>query len=450
AGLDRLFPDSASEVLQREAARMAVHSRFCVLSGGPGTGKTSTVGRILALLIEQARAGQREPLRIQLAAPTGKAAAHLSFSLEQSLVGLEVDEDVRAAIPRTAATLHRCLGAAGSEGRRFRYGAAQLLPLDVMLVDEASMVDLALMTQLVEAVPARARLILLGDRDQLASVEAGAVLGDITRPGPAGDTAPSIVHLTHNYRFASDSGVGRLTRAVNEGDFEAAMAVLEDPSHPEVRWIEPGAEEFRVALSGWVAEGYAPFLSESDPAARLRAFDHFRVLSVHRHGRFGVESLNAMIESQLATEAGFDTRVPFYAGRPLGVTRNDYELELYNGDVGVVTESPNKAGGGGRALFLSADGRPRSVSTLRLGSAETVFAMSVHKSQGSEFDEVVVVLPHEDSALVTRELLYTAVSRARERVTLFAPRDVLRAAIGRRVERASGLAEALWGPEAAR
>ncbi len=446
AGLSRLFPDSGPEDLQYRGARAAIGSRFCVLSGGPGTGKTSTVGRILVLIVEQARARGLEPPRIQLAAPTGKAAAHLSFSLQRTLSELEVEDAVRNAIPSAAATLHRSLGVMGGVGSRFRHGADSLLPLDVMLVDEASMVDLAMMTRLVEAVPKEARLILLGDRDQLASVEAGAVLGDIARPSSPRDSADAIVQLTHSYRFSAESGVGRLTRAVNAGEVEDALGVLEDAEVPEVNWLELGGDDhLPTHLASLVRDGFSSFVEASRPEAKLEAFDRFRVLTALRHGPLGVEALNSMIEHELFAQMGFDPKEPFYEGRPLGMTRNDYELELYNGDVGLVVNSPRDGRGGGRALFRSPEGDSRLISTLRLESAETVFAMSIHKSQGSEFNEVVVVLPDEEAGLLTRELIYTAVSRAREKVTLLARREVLQAAIGRRIERASGLSDALWG-----
>ena len=446
AGLSRLFPDSAADDLQREAARTAVRSRFCVLSGGPGTGKTSTVGRILILLIEQARAQGREDPRIQLAAPTGKAAAHLSVSLERSLSTLDVSDDIRAAIPKSAATLHRCLGASSQVGRPFRHGLDRPLPADVILVDEASMVDLALMTQLVEATPPHAHLILLGDRDQLASVEAGAVLGDIARPAREEQAGSPVVLLKHSYRFEAESGVGQLTQAINAGDVEQTLSILDDSAYPDVTLLEPdSAAQGQAALVARMADGYAPFLEESDPAACLAAFDRFRVLSAYRHGALGVEALNRALEARLGLTTRPEVGSEFYRGRPLAMTGNDYELELYNGDVGVVMEEPRARGRGGRAAFLSPEGEPRWVSTLRLASAETVFAMSVHKSQGSEFNEVMVVLPTEDSLFLTRELLYTAVSRARERVTLVTSRDVLAQAVARRVERSSGLSEALWG-----
>ncbi len=445
-GLARLFPASEADDLQRVAARTAVCSRFCVLSGGPGTGKTSTVGRILVLMIEQSRAQGRALPQIELAAPTGKAAAHLSVSLERTLSSLDLDEALRAAVPKTATTLHRLLGASSDATRPYRFGLERPLTADVVLVDEASMVDLALMTRLVEAVPPHARLILLGDRDQLASVEAGAVLGDMARPAQEEEGDSPIVLLKHSYRFEADSGVGRLTQAINSGEVETALSLLEDPAYPDIRWVEPRVEEEGPAsLVAEMAEGYAAFLAEAEPEARLRAFDRFRVLSAHRHGAWGVETLNEAIETQLGLKAGRDVTSEFYAGRPLAMTRNDYELELYNGDVGVVMEQGHAMGRAGRAVFSSPEGEPRWVSTLRLGSAETVFAMSIHKSQGSEFTEVMVVLPSEDSSLLTRELVYTAVSRARERVTLVARRDVLERSIARRVERSSGLTEALWG-----
>jgi exodeoxyribonuclease V alpha subunit len=447
-GLDRLFPRGREEAegsdLQRVAAEGAVRSRFFVISGGPGTGKTSTVVRILALLVEQALAtGERSP-RIALLAPTGKAAAHLETSVARSADALDCAPEVRGAIPRDAQTVHRALGARGRP-TRYRHDADDPLPFDTVVVDEASMVDLALMSHLVDALRPSARLLLLGDRDQLASVEAGAVLGDIAGAGetqPAATPRP-VVHLERSHRFDASSDVGALVRAVHGGDADTVLALLEDPARADASRIEPGDRE---ALARIVREGYAGYAEAPTPAGRLTALDAFRVLCAHRHGPLGVTEHNAFVESLLAAEGVIEPGPgrAWYAGRPLGVTRNDPSAGLYNGDVGLVGHAPG--GAGLRVLFLGPDGAERWLSPLRLGTAETVFAMSVHKSQGSEFDAVLVVLPEEPSPIVTRELLYTAVSRARRRVWIRAGRAAIRAALEARVERASGLRDAIWGP----
>ena len=449
-GLNRLFGEEAEpgSNLQRQAAEGALRSRFFVISGGPGTGKTFTVINIIALLVEQALARGEAPPRVQMVAPTGKAAAHLQGAVQGSLEALDCSDAVKAGVPTSASTIHRCLGRRGGTANRFRHGADNPLELDVLLVDEASMVDLALMTRLVEALPRDARLILLGDRDQLASVEAGSVLGDIGR-GPGGepvDAPASVVHLTRNYRFSSEGSIEELTRRINAGDAEGTLALLADEGRPEVRLVEPlPGGGWGDALSREIRAGYEGFYSEASPSGRMMALDGFRILCAHRHGAGGVDALNAEAERLLGIEGGLDLASPVQQVRPIGITRNNYELELYNGDVGVVCRNPDAPERGWRAFFLAPDGTERWFSPLSIGVAETVFATTVHKSQGSEFAAIALVLPDEASPILSRELIYTAVSRARERVTLFSSAAVLSEAIGRRIERSSGLSDALWG-----
>jgi exodeoxyribonuclease V alpha subunit len=463
-GLERLFPvttgggvvpeaDSAPD-LQRLAAEGALRSRFFVISGGPGTGKTSTVVKILALIVEQAQARAEATPRILLLAPTGKAAAHLQTSVARSASSLECAPAVIAAIPSEASTVHRALGA-GGRPTRYRRSAEHPLDADVVLVDEASMVDLALMSRLVDALPRPARLILLGDRDQLASVEAGAVLGDIAGedPGVEDDSPASVgsglrrlvrpvVHLRTSHRFAASSDLGALVRAVHAGDAEAVLDLLDDPARETLRRIEPGATD---ALHDELRTGYAAFASADSPSGRLAALDRYRVLCAHRRGPFGVSAHNTLVERWLAHEGAIDPSAEWYAGRPIGLSRNDHAAGLYNGDVGLVDRPPQADDAALRVLFRTPDGRDRWISPLRVGAAETVFAMTIHKSQGSEFDAVLVVLPDEPSPIVSRELLYTAVSRARDGLCVRASREVIRDALARRVERASGLSDAIWG-----
>ncbi len=451
-GLGRLFPalpdGDAGPDLQRQAAEGAVRSRFFVISGGPGTGKTSTVVKILALLVEQAAARGEPAPRMQMVAPTGKAAAHLQGAVQRSLSSLACSEAVRNGVPLSASTIHRALGLRGGSGMRFRHTAENPLEVDVLMVDEASMVDLVLMSRLVDALPPSARLILLGDRDQLASVEAGAVLGDIGR-GIDGEpvTAPrSVVHLTRNYRFAADSAIEELIQRINAGDAEGALALLDDETRPEVRRVEPTpGRGWGKALAETIAEGYRAFGEETSPSGQLKALDRFRILCAHRHGPGGVDALNAQAEYLLGFDPVEDLSGVLQAGRPIGMTRNNYELDLYNGDVGIIGLDPDSPERGHRAFFQSPGEEPRWLSPLSIGTAETVFATTVHKSQGSEFAEIALVLPEEVSPILSRELVYTAISRARERVTVFASREVLVEAIGRRIERSSGLSAALWG-----
>lgn len=467
--LARLFPRTEAEGpdRQRWAAAAAVLQRFCVISGGPGTGKTFTVVKILALLSELGVRNTGRPPRITLLAPTGKAAARLREAIQSAKATLACDAAVAAAIPEEAATIHRALGAF-ADGRGFRHHADSPLFADVVLVDEASMVDLALMSRLLDAIPDQARVILLGDKDQLASVEAGAVLGDISNAGtplsfsPAfakrmtaltGDPVPSgraggapvrdcIVELTRSYRYAADRGIGALARAINSGDVDAALATLR--SGDEARLAGPVSDNgLGDELARAVRDGYGPALSAGDVEARVRGFEEFRVLAAHRRGPGGVEALNGQIEGALAAAGSLTRDQDAYLGRPLLVTQNDYEVRLFNGDVGLVCAVGES--GERRVVFAAGDGTLRALSPARLPPHETVFAMTVHKSQGSEFGEVAVVLPPRPSPVVTRELLYTAVTRARRQVTLYATPDAVATAIKQRIDRTSGLRDALWG-----
>ena len=463
AGLDRLFerPDR-----QRLAAAMAVMRGLTVVSGGPGTGKTTTVVRILALLVEQAVGAGHPAPRIALAAPTGKAAARMAESVRRAKRdGLRVAPEVAAAVPDEASTLHRLLGLRPDRPTARHHGDNPL-PLDVVVVDEASMVDLVMMDRVFDAVPPAARLVLLGDRDQLASVEAGAVLGDVCPaggrgfslsfaarvesvlgappPAPVGsDDRPgvwdAVIQLDHTWRFGPDSGIYALARAVNAGDGDAAVALLADPAYPDVTLVPPTD----TALRTLTVDGYRGCAQATDADAALAALADFRVLCAHRRGHLGVGALNRRIELWLAAEGLVHPTEPWYPGRPILVTHNDHVLRLFNGDAGVVIAQ----GDARRTCFPGADG-PRWFSPARLPPHDTVYATTVHKSQGSEFEHVLVVLPQVLSPIVTRELLYTAVTRARGRVTVAATEAVVREAAGQQVQRASGLRARLWDPPA--
>jgi exodeoxyribonuclease V alpha subunit len=441
-GLDRLFPtdpgaDPAAE-LPRLAAERAVKQCFCVVSGGPGTGKTTTVVKILALLVEQADAAGRR-FRAELLAPTGKAAMRLAEAIRAAKAELACRPEVRAAIPDETRTIHRALGAYGTTGTRFRRGPEKPLAADLVLVDEASMVDLALMARLLSAVPADTRVVLLGDRHQLASVEAGSVLGDICALEPS-----PVVFLTRSHRYDPRSGIALLAEAVQRGDADAALELLASAEHPDVGRVDPAADGPGEALIADAIAGYGPYLAASDADARLDALGRFRVLCAHRRGPHGVERVNQLVEDALTQARLIDRQGPTYAGRPLLVTRNDYALQLFNGDVGVIvaeTDDPSRR----RAVFRTAGGPLRRLSAARLPPHETVFAMSIHKSQGSEFDEIAVLLGEPESPLLSRELLYTAITRARRRIRLHATPAAIAAAIRRPIERSSGLRSALGG-----
>ncbi len=458
-GLADLFPVAGpTPDWQKLAAATAVLRRFCVISGGPGTGKTSTVVRILALLLQQAA---ERPLEIALAAPTGKAAGRLQGSIRAACRRLQLPQQLLARMPQDAVTLHRLLGAR-MDGPGFRHDRDNPLPLDVLILDEASMVDLALMARLVDALGEQTRLILLGDRDQLASVEAGAVLGDICgdAPGfsqpfsqrlagvcatlvPAGEKADSpladsVVQLRHSYRFTADSGIGRLAKAVNAGDGKAAQTLLQ--AGGDLLLLNPAEEQERI-VAGY--REYARLVADGAPAEEVfTAFARFRVLTVLRQGERGAEGLNALI-GQLLGDAGLlAAGRQWYPGRPLMILRNDYNLRLYNGDIGLLL--PDRTGRL-QACFESADGGIRRIAPARLPAHESAFAMTVHKSQGSEFDQVLLVLPQEELPLLSRELIYTAITRAGQAFAVSGRMEILDSAISRRTRRSSGLREALWG-----
>jgi exodeoxyribonuclease V alpha subunit len=452
---------------------VAALKRFSVITGGPGTGKTFTIARILAILAGQP-GGDR--LRVKLAAPTGKAAGRLLDSLRQAREALELAPGPSAVIPDDVSTIHRLLRPVYGTPH-FRHNRNDPLPIDVLIVDEASMVDLALMAKLLEAVPAAARVIIVGDKDQLASVEAGSVLGDICgrdRPRgfspefsaavgrlteaaalPAAEAAAPlddcIVELRHSYRFSERGSIGELSRAVNRGDGECALAILADPGDEGVEWLQPAAGvDSLAAMEERILRGYGTGPAERDPESMLQALGRFRVLCAHNVGAFGAQFFNRFAERVL-TERGViraSAGSPWYTGRPVLITRNDYTLGLFNGDIGIALPSGRDGGGSLWVHFPGSEGETRLVPPFRLPPHETVYAMTVHKSQGSEFEEVLLILPPKDSPALTRELVYTAMTRARSRIVLWGNRRVLETAVGRRIERATGLREALWGPGA--
>lgn len=438
AGLSRFFGGDLNSD-QARAARTAVERAFSIITGGPGTGKTHTIAVVLALLYEQF--GSRPP-RIALAAPTGKAAARMTESIRRVIEKNAAFQSLAAVLPSEAATIHRLLGSIPASPY-FRHDAAHPLPVDVAVIDEASMVDLALMAKLVSAIPADARLILLGDKDQLAAVEAGSVLGDLCeRHDAAGAPLGNhIIELRRNYRFESESGIHRLSQQINAGDVKAALTMLSEGAPDLNSCALPAAAQLRSALRERVIDGFRPVLESAEPAEALARLNDFRILCALRVGPFGVIAANQFAESILA-EAGFiDPSQHFYCGRPIIVTHNDYTLGLFNGDTGLILPD---ATGKLRAWFPQGGGDVRGLDPARLPEHETVFAMTVHKSQGSEFRRVLMLLPDRSSPVLTRELIYTGITRAREAVELWFAEGILREAISLRVERTGGLADALW------
>jgi exodeoxyribonuclease V alpha subunit len=491
-GISRLFAggDGGDDHLQRCAAACAVLRRLSVIAGGPGTGKTTTVARIAALLYEQAAAAGRPFPLIALTAPTGKASARLQESLRFESARLAVEPSVRAGLLELrASTIHRLLGSRGSYSR-FRHDRSNSLPHDVVIVDETSMVSLELMASLLEAVRPDARVVLIGDPGQLTAIEAGAVLRDIVGPAadglrmsasmrsalttavgsevtglepPAGVTfGDGIVVLERVHRFGE--GIAAVADAIRRGDDDGVVEALRSAPDAEVTWIGadvadagggglgqfgPGIEAalgpVRIDAVG-AAQSVISSARDGDADTALGALSAFRVLCAHRRGPHGVAVWTAHIERWLAAAVdGFDPGERDYIGRPLLITHNDYELGLYNGDTGVIVQGGRAQGGPDRlSAVFERGGELVAFTPTRLGAVETVYAMTIHKSQGSQFETAAVLLPDPQSRILTRELLYTAVTRARERLILVGTEEMVRAAVRRPVARASGLRERLW------
>jgi exodeoxyribonuclease V alpha subunit len=479
AGLARLFP-GGTDSRQCLAAACAVTARLGVVAGGPGTGKTTTVARIVALIDEQAAAAGMPPPLVALSAPTGKAAARLEEAVHDEARGLDVSEATRARLLALhATTLHRLLGWRPGSRSRFRHDRSQRLAHDLVIVDETSMVSLSLMARLLEAIRPEARVVLVGDPGQLASIEVGAVLGDIV--GPAADglrlSAPTrdrMLELTGRLIDAADppaaaviadgivvldrvhrygTGIGRLATAIRHGDADGVIALLRDPP-PEITWIaadvaDPAAREALQPIRSAAVANATTVVQAARAgraAAAIEALGGFRILCAHRRGPQGVAAWTARIESWLADQvSGFAAEDPFYPGRPLLVTENDYELRLFNGDTGVVVRDD----AGHVSAAFERRGAIVEFAPARLGPVQTVYAMTIHKSQGSQFDTAAVLLPAERAgqhpSILTRELLYTAVTRARRHVVLAGTAETIRGAVQRPVARASGLRARLWG-----
>ena len=488
AALDRLLPGTGSGDRSRAAARTAVRRRLCVVSGGPGTGKTTIAAAIVALLVEL---GLAVPGRIALAAPTGKAAARLQEAMRGRHRDLVSRVPALEGYEAHATTVHRWLL---SQVRNRP-------PMDALILDEGSMVDLTLMAKVLAALPDGARLVVLGDASQLASVQPGAVFADVCRAGiqsgmnPKADCTESeartptesgasgrggatragvesgrerahvsiatvpeasplsacVVELVHNWRFDEAGSIGHLAAAVVRGDAPAAVAVLRDCTDDATQLRSmPDAERFEQLATTLADERFAPALVAAQamhgPGEGAGPLSAFRVLCAHRIGAFGAARFNHAVERRLRALGLAPAREAFYPGRPVLVTRNDPPTGLSNGDAGIVVRD-----GDGRLRVWfpeleDAEGRPRLMSPARLPPHESFFAVTVHRAQGSEYDEVVVVPGPVESRVATRELLYTAVTRARRRVVVYATEESLRAAVERRTERSSGLRDALVRP----
>ncbi len=457
--LERLFPRNEDEVDWQKVASIAAATKgFSVITGGPGTGKTTTVARILCIILEQ------DPsLEIALAAPTGKAAKRLGEAVAHALGVLDCEDGIKKAIPPDALTIHRLIGL-GSDPARTVYNEKRPLSADVIVIDEASMVSLPLMSRLVSAMKKGARLILLGDKDQLSSVEAGFVLGDICDSGgrheyskefsalvkglcgfslPHGENSfqDSIVELRKNYRFSSTSGIDLISACVREGRFVSGIT-----GQTEDVIIRPAPDKsgIRRALAETVIERFSPYIKAGSIAEKLTLFNSFRILCGLREGPYGVSGINAAVQGILASAGLISPRGRYYDMMPVMITKNDYTLRLFNGDIGIVAKRPD---GVLEAWFSQTSGNAqtmRNIPVTRLPENEPVFAMTVHKSQGSEFEHVLLILPDEDAPVLTRELVYTGITRARKSLTVWANPGVLETASSRSASISSGLRDMLW------
>ena len=421
--LDDYFGKQTAEIdWQREAARMAVQQNFSIITGGPGTGKTTTVVKILAVLQELAQ----ESLHIALAAPTGKAAMRLQESIGFNKTKLNCSEEIKARLPENVSTLHRLLGAKLASPY-FRHHADNPLIYDVVVVDEASMVDLALMSKLLDALKPSARLILLGDKDQLASVESGAVLADLTQALPT-----HTVELQTAHRF--DDNIKQLAVAVNQQNTELAWQLL-NSNNENICLLESDLITYIAAQQ----VDYLRLIQQNKPFTDIyQAFNRFQVLCSNREGKNSVADINDRVVQKLAQQGRIQVAGLWYVGRPVLVTQNNPALHLYNGDIGLCLpdKSPNNRL---MVFFQRPDGSVKSYLPSRLAQCETVFAMTIHKSQGSEFEEVLIVLPDNINPVLTKELLYTAITRAKKTVKLVADKAVFTASIEQKVARVTGL-----------
>ena len=422
ANIPALIPYKLSEQ-QTQAVLEAANSSLSIITGGPGTGKTSSIVSLLLLLFERNPAS-----RIAVAAPTGKAAARIQQAL--NAIDISLSDHLKVS------TLHRLLGfRVGSVN--FRHHQNNPLPYDTVIVDEASMIDLAMMCKLVTAVKTNARLVLLGDADQLVSVESGAVFGELCSNAIENGLRNHIHRLDINYRFEQNPGIGKLADTVNNGNSIRALELLDSNEYPEVNWGKAELNQLNDSLFEHLTEY---FKATTDPVYCLQTINQFQLLCAHRKGKWGVDWLNQSVENWLKQQKLMLGQSQNYAGKPIIISSNNYQLDLFNGDIGVLTESKS---GKLMACFSQPESGIREVSLSRLTSYETAWALTVHQSQGSEFDHVLLVLPEDISPVLSRELIYTAITRARKSIQIMGARITLEKAIHARTIRHSGIAEKL-------
>ena len=470
-GIHRLFTkkNNRGTDWQVIAGLSAMKHRFIMITGGPGTGKTSTVVKILVLLLEHCK-----DLRVAVAAPTGKAAARLQQSIRSIKNQIDCSSTIRDILPTEATTIHRLLGAS-KETTRYLFNKDHLLPYDVVVVDEASMIDLPLMAKLVEALSKQTRLILLGDVDQLSSVMSGTVLGQLcdktagaffskefvnqarevlgvtTELKPIGTpnvTLPDlVVTLNQSYRFKEGSGIDKFSKEVNQGNAQPALGILLDTQLPDITWKEvPNKKMLKDYLETVILEKGTNYLKANSIEERWELFNQFQILCTHSKGIGGVETVNRLAENILEQAGLIRPRGYWYQGQPILITQNDHQLKVFNGDIGLVF--PTKDDTRNRedvlkAFFPLGGGQFRSIPLRQLPNHQPAYAITVHRSQGSEFDRILLVLPTYSSPLLTRELIYTAVTRARKGADIWGTQSILQEAIEQQVNRQSGLKDAL-------
>ncbi len=420
--LDKYFGNSETIDWQLAAATMAINQAFCMITGGPGTGKTTTVVKILALLQELSD----QPLLIALAAPTGKAAMRLQESIGFNKAALPCIAAIKSAIPESVTTLHRLLGAK-PPSPYFRHNAKQPLVYDLVVVDEASMVDLALMSKLVDALKPGARLILLGDKDQLASVESGAVLADLTTALPQ-----QTLELQKSHRF--DEDIKNLATAINQQQDLEAWRLLQT-GNKNIALLETDLIDY---ISKQQIDYLRLITARAEFSDIYKAFNRFQALCATRLGKNSVSDINHAVEILLSNKKLIHLSGLWYCGRPIMITQNNAALQLYNGDIGICLRDKEQEDQL-RVFFQRADGSIKKYLPARIPHCETVFAMTIHKSQGSEFEEILIILPETISPVLTKELLYTAITRAKKTIKLVANEAVFSSTVRQRVQRVTGL-----------
>lgn len=474
--LDRLvkihFPiKDSSYNWQMGAAICAARNRFCVITGGPGTGKTTTAAKIIAILSELIETSLGRKPRIFLAAPTGKAAARLSSSINEAQIKIRsLSGNMEKTVQDyTASTLHRLLGI-GYVSSKPKYNRENHLPADILLVDEASMIDIGMMAVIMDALPSDARLIIMGDKDQLASVEPGAVLADICAAGPPlkfsgkafgflgiegvfpeqiieGEEGfhDGVVELDRSYRFHESSGIGHLAAAIRQQNPLKALDLLRHGKYRDISWIVPDSEKSpETIIHELLNVEFSDIFSSESPEKALEVMDSFRILCALREGQYGVEGINTGIREFLYSKKQISAKGDWYHGRPVIITANDYHLGLYNGDTGIAL-SDRHSGRNLKVYFRPGDGKMKDFHPARLGGHETAYASTVHKSQGSEYDRVILVLPENPSQVLSMELVYTAVTRAKKEFILVGRENIFSMAIMKRAKRTSGLYDRLLG-----